>query len=110
MWLCLYTTVTGTLVDPSTYGDVSRPILMDNVKCLGTETNLLSCPQLQLNATHDCTHMEDVAISCTGDCMAVVELLESSTEMWEMCYCCTVVWGRMEYCVVTALLNLKYLV
>ena len=62
-----YTDV-GEMVDPEEFSGVEDlPILMDDVKCRGMESNLLSCPQLQLNASHDCTHMEDVAISCTGE-------------------------------------------
>ena len=58
---------TGVMVDPNDFGDASGlPILMDDVKCTGSESNVLSCPQLQLNVSHDCTHQEDVAISCTG--------------------------------------------
>ncbi|CAI8032266.1 Deleted in malignant brain tumors 1 protein [Geodia barretti] len=59
--------IVGEMVDPEEFSGVEDlPILMDDVKCRGMESNLLSCPQLQLNASHDCTHMEDVAISCTG--------------------------------------------
>ncbi|CAI8032258.1 Deleted in malignant brain tumors 1 protein, partial [Geodia barretti] len=59
--------IVGEMVDPEEFsGGEDLPILMDDVKCRGTESNLLSCPQLQLNASHDCTHMEDVAISCNG--------------------------------------------
>ena len=58
----------GEMLDPEEFPDVDNlPILMDDVKCRGSESNLLSCPQLQLNTTHDCTHMEDVAITCTGE-------------------------------------------
>ena len=54
------------MVDYSDAGPA--PILLDDVKCLGTESNLLSCPQLPINSTesHDCTHREDVAIKCLG--------------------------------------------
>ena len=69
-------TVVGEMVDPEEFSGVEDlPILMDDVKCRGMESNLLSCPQLQLNASHDCTHMEDVAISCNGE---VFLLLPSS--------------------------------
>lgn len=58
----------GEMVDPEDYtGGSDLPILLDDVKCTGPESNILSCPQLPLNASHDCTHMEDVAISCTGE-------------------------------------------
>ena len=61
-------TVFGEMVNPDDYtGGNSLPILLDDVKCGGSEASLLSCPQLPLNAGHDCTHREDVAISCTGE-------------------------------------------
>ena len=50
--------------DFSDAGDI--PILMDNVKCTGTESNLLSCPQLPLILDHNCLHTEDVGINCVG--------------------------------------------
>ena len=59
--------VIGETTDSSEYGDASQlPILMDNVKCSGTELNILSCPQKAINDTHDCLHSEDVAIVCRG--------------------------------------------
>ena len=39
------------------------PILLDNVKCLGTEDSLLECPTNALG-DHNCNHTEDVGISC----------------------------------------------
>ena len=65
--VCMYVSVTGETVDVSAYGNASSvPILLDDVKCTGSESNLLSCPQLPLNSIHDCTHEEDVAIVCKG--------------------------------------------
>ena len=56
----------GATVDPAQYGTTTLPILLDDVKCSGDESNLLSCPQLPINSTHNCKHSEDVAIQCTG--------------------------------------------
>ena len=56
----------GATVDPAQYGTTTLPILLDDVKCSGDESNLLSCPQLPINSTHNCQHFEDVAIQCTG--------------------------------------------
>ena len=39
-------------------------ISLDDVKCEGSEANLLSCPQLSLTLTHNCNHEEDVGVQC----------------------------------------------
>ena len=41
------------------------PILLDEVRCNGNETNILACPHLRLNE-HDCNHGEDVGVTCSG--------------------------------------------
>ena len=58
--------VVGKTMDASDYRLSSAPILVDDVKCKGSESNLLSCPQLPLNSTHDCNHAEDIALKCDG--------------------------------------------
>ncbi len=40
------------------YGQGTFPILMDNVKCIGNEPDLYSCPRIA--GPMDCTHFEDV--------------------------------------------------
>ena len=59
--------VIGVTVDAESYGTTNLPILLNDVKCSGDESNLLSCPQLPINTTHNCQHSEDVAIQCTGE-------------------------------------------
>lgn len=44
------------------YGQGSGPIVLDDVACVGTETNILSCPFD--NVTTDCTHREDAGVQC----------------------------------------------
>ena len=57
----------GEIVSASQFGDAEDlPILVDDVKCAGSESNLLSCPQLPLGMENNCVHSEDVAIRCTG--------------------------------------------
>ena len=48
------------------FGEGSGPILLDNVKCIGEEANLLSCPQLPSGITHNCRHSEDAGVRCGG--------------------------------------------
>ena len=47
------------------YGSTTRPILLDNVRCSGTETRLISCRRNSIGS-HNCFHFEDVAINCPG--------------------------------------------
>ena len=59
----------GDQVSAADYGEATDlPILLDDVKCTGSESNLLSCPQLPLGMSHDCIHQEDVALRCLGQC------------------------------------------
>jgi len=47
------------------YGSGSGRIWLDNVGCFGSESCLLSCSNNGIGV-HDCSHSEDVAISCSG--------------------------------------------
>ena len=40
------------------------PIWLDDVSCSNSDTTLVGCSHSQ--ATSDCTHSDDVAISCTS--------------------------------------------
>ena len=55
---------TGTL---SHYGTGSSvyPIYLDEVRCDGSESNILACPHLSLGE-HDCSHADDVGVACSG--------------------------------------------
>ena len=50
---------------PRSYGSTTRPILLDNVRCSGTESRLISCRRNSIGS-HNCFHFEDVAIRCPG--------------------------------------------
>lgn len=49
----------------SKYGQTLIPIVLDNVDCEGSETNLGHCDSLGWGV-HNCYHYEDVAIKCRG--------------------------------------------
>ncbi len=49
----------------SQFGVGRVPIVMDEVRCLGSEKSLLNCTFL---TSHDCTHDEDAGVVClTGE-------------------------------------------
>nr|XP_034316959.1 deleted in malignant brain tumors 1 protein-like isoform X6 [Crassostrea gigas] len=48
----------------ATYGQGSGPVWLDNVKCMGTETSIEECSHNSWGS-HDCSHGEDVSISCS---------------------------------------------
>ncbi|CAO2583586.1 Deleted in malignant brain tumors 1 protein, partial [Lemmus lemmus] len=49
----------------SLFGEGSGPIFLDDVRCLGTETNLGYCHHLGLSV-HNCDHHEDAGAICSG--------------------------------------------
>ena len=48
----------------SVYGHGNGTILLDDLECLGSESNLFECGQK--SGSHDCTHQEDAAVVCVG--------------------------------------------
>ena len=59
-------TLTGKLVGHfigNRYGAGSEPIWLDNVQCSGTENNISEC-QHNGWGSHNCTHSQDVSVSC----------------------------------------------
>ena len=58
----------------------SGSIFLDNVRCSGTETRLLSCPANSIGS-HNCGHYEDAGVICTTS-----ECNETPTIM-TVCYC-----------------------
>ena len=55
---------TGTFNRYST-GPTSSPIYLDDVRCSGSETNILACSHSPLSV-HNCSHNKDVGVACSG--------------------------------------------
>ena len=45
------------------FGRSSLPILLDDVKCDGSESDIFSCPHRPVGE-HNCGHSEDVGLLC----------------------------------------------
>ena len=43
------------------YGQGTGAIVMDNVRCTGSEARLIDCPHV---TQHNCTHFGDVSVRC----------------------------------------------
>ena len=46
-------------------GPVDFPIHLDDVRCDGSEANILACLHSPLS-THNCNHSKDVGVTCSG--------------------------------------------
>ena len=46
-------------------GPLDSPIFLDEVRCSGSEANILACSHLPLS-DHNCNHNEDVGVICSG--------------------------------------------
>ena len=52
------------------FGQGTAAILLDNVRCSGTETRLVNCRSNPLGV-HNCSHSQDAGVTCQGMCMCI---------------------------------------
>ena len=49
----------------ATYGQGTGPILLDQVRCNGSESSIFDCPQNPIGQ-HNCVHSEDAGVTCSA--------------------------------------------
>ena len=47
------------------FGEGTGPIFLDNVGCIGNESNLTQCLHNGVGV-HNCNHREDAGVNCSG--------------------------------------------
>ena len=63
--ICVFTNFAGAkTVRGNKYGQATGQILLDDIKCSGSEENIFNCPQRQLGTANNCQHFEDVGVQC----------------------------------------------
>ena len=60
----LYYRGLGLAVSGGVYGSGSGVIWLDNVECLGQESDIAECERSEW-ASHNCDHSEDAGVICT---------------------------------------------
>ena len=51
----------------ASHGQGTGAIVLDDLLCSGTESNLLECPSFTPAGTHNCAHSEDASVVCEND-------------------------------------------
>ena len=49
------------------HGQGTGAIVLDDLLCTGSESNLLECPSFTPAGTHNCAHSEDASVVCEND-------------------------------------------
>ena len=64
-----------TLFYNNVFGNVNNsiPIWLDNIHCIGNETNLGLCPHFGFGV-HDCSHYEDSGVNCSSKSLIAMRL------------------------------------
>ena len=69
----VFSTLGTTAYSNAYFGRGSGHILLDNVRCTGTEPRLLDCSNIGIGV-HNCDHSEDAGVRCKGTFVIVSKL------------------------------------
>ena len=61
-------------------GQSQQPTLLDNLRCTGRETSLISCPHPGIG-NEDCDHFEDVGLECTSETTPTTSSMSSFKQL-----------------------------
>ena len=80
----------------ASYGQGVGRIVLDDLLCTGSESNLLDCPSFTPAGTHNCGHSEDASVVCENDIsellatyIALIKLLASQFQRCVHTYVCS---------------------
>ena len=81
------------------YGQGTVPVLLDDVRCTGTESRLIDCPRA---ATENCVHSKDAALSCTTSNELANDFMFCLWCMVELNHCtilecCAIEWTLVQH-------------
>nr|XP_054764890.1 uncharacterized protein LOC129271604 [Lytechinus pictus] len=60
------------------FGPGPGPILLDNLDCKGTESNILNCSHSGIGV-HDCSHFEDAGVACSPPVLCLTDPCDKGT-------------------------------
>eukprot|EP00057_Strongylocentrotus_purpuratus_P008404 XP_011662878.1 PREDICTED: deleted in malignant brain tumors 1 protein-like [Strongylocentrotus purpuratus] len=69
---------TGSALGSAAFGEGSGDIILDNVQCVGTETDLFSCPS-NGPLSHNCGHGEDAGVQCSSTPSVSIRIVDDSS-------------------------------
>ena len=79
-----FSTTGVTAYSSAAFGQGTGRIVLDDVRCVGTESRLAYCPANPIG-NHDCSHGEDAGVRCTSGTFEGVHENFQLVACWEFC-------------------------